>query len=383
MRLFKNKNSRIILLILFGFLLVIVIKTGCKQSTTQKVAVGKPTVRNITELVEESGKLYPVNEVKVSADAGSLIEAIFVQEGDTVQTGQLIAIVQAEKTSMVNGSRPNNGLQNAMRNGALDPAAIAKALQQTAQPNTPSFRTNTITKNIYAPMNGVVTGMNVKKGERLMGTEIARISSVNEWEVRADIGEVDIVKIKEGNPVKFTIDALGETELAGTVYRISNSNPVSGLGSMPGGLMADITNYKVFIKVNPVSLKGLTDSVSGRQYTLRNGMNANIKIETARKNNVLSVPIKSVTTRFKTEEQKEDPNSGNTKQKPQLVVFVVKNEVAYKKVVTIGIQDMDFIEIISGLEINDQVVTEPFEAIDKILKDAQKVKTVPAKEIFK
>jgi HlyD family secretion protein len=377
-----SKRTKYIIGALVLLALFFLIGKGCKKDTTTKVSTTKAVNRTIIETVDEAGKVYPINEVKVSADAGSLIETIYVQEGDTVRQGQLIAVTKTDQTSMV-AAKSSGGMQNlqkAMSSGMMNPAAIAQAMQQS-QPAAPTMKRETKVTNVYAPMNGVITSLSVKKGERLMGTEIAKVASINEWEVRADIGEIDIVKIKEGNIVKINIEALGDTELSGTVYRITNNN-ASSMSGLSGGLMGDITSYKVFIKISPVALDSLKNNTKGRSYHLRMGMNATIKIETATKANVLTIPMKAVTTRYKDETNNTEA-SFPTKQKPETVVFIYENGLVKKKVVSTGLQDIDYIEIMSGLTTNEAIVVEPFEAIDKILKDGQKVKVVDSKEIFK
>jgi HlyD family secretion protein len=378
-----SKRTKYIIAALVLLALFFFIGKGCKKDTTTKVSTTKAVNRTIVETVDEAGKVYPINEVKVSTDAGSLIETIYVQEGDTVRQGQLIAVTKTDQTSMV-AARSGGGMQNlqkAMSAGMMNPAALAQAMQQN-QPAAPTMKRETKVTNVYAPMNGVITSLSVKKGERLMGTEIARVASINEWEVRADIGEIDIVKIKEGNIVKINIEALGDTELDGTVYRITNNN-ASGMGNLPSGIMADITSYKVFIKISGTALSNLKNNAKGRSYHLRMGMNATIKIETATKANVLTIPMKAVTTRYKDEAKNNTEETTPTKQKPETVVFIYENGVVKKKVVSTGLQDIDYIEIISGLTTTETIVVEPFEAIDKTLKDGQKVKVVDSKEIFK
>jgi HlyD family secretion protein len=381
MAFLKSKSSKIWFSIAALAIVLLVWKIMHKKDTTLKVATEKAVLRDITETVDEAGKLYPINEVKVSADAGSLIDEIYIQEGDTVKTGEVIAVVKTDQTSMVSGGGNSmQGLQKAMGSG-MNPAAIAQAMQQAAQPATPTIKRQTKVTTIYAPMNGVVSNVSVKKGERLMGTEIARIASINEWEVRADIGEIDIVKINEGDKVKINIEALGDKDLSGKVYRIANNTGGSPMAAMGGGMLADISSYKVFIKLDPIAITALKDSLSGKQYTLRMGMNAAIKIETAHRNQVLSIPIKAVTTRY-AQESKEPNSETNTKQKKETVIFVVNGTTVKKKVVQIGIQDIDYIEIISGITKEETIVVDPFEAIDKLLIDGQKVKVVDGKTIF-
>jgi HlyD family secretion protein len=383
MILLKNKKGKYIITTLLVLLFLIGLKFGCKKDNTPKVAIEKAQIRTIIETVDETGKIFPSIEMKISADLGSVVTEIYVQDGDTVKQGQAIAQMQVDGTSIVAGKsiNPMQNVQKAMQGGQMNPTAIAQALQQAQQPApSPSIQKTTKYTTLYAPMNGIISDLMLKKGERVMGSEIAKVVSINDWEVRASIGEIDIVKIKEGNTVKVNIDAIGNKELLGTVYRISNNVSTGGLGSLSSGMMADATNYKVFIKINSASLSSINDSASTK-YHLRSGMNASIKIETNKKSNVLSIPIKAVTTRFKNELNNESATT--KKQKSDIVVFVVENGIAMQKVVNIGIQDMEYVEILAGVEKDATIIVEPFDVIDKVLNDKQKIKAVASKDLFK
>jgi basic amino acid/polyamine antiporter, APA family len=383
MNIFKNKNSKIIASIFLALLTIILLKFGCKKDTTQKVVTEKIAIRSIIETVDENGKIYPSTEIKITADMGSTISQLYIQDGDTVRQGQAIAEVQTDGSTMVAGkaNNPMEGMQKAMQSGQMNPAAMAQAMQQAQQPATaPTIKKTTKFTTLYAAMTGIISDLNVKKGDRIMGNDIAKINAINDWELRTNIGEIDIVKIREGNTVKIKIDALGNKEVTGVVYKIANNNS-GGIGSMTGGMVQDVTNYKVYIKINAASLNKLNDSITNTKYYLRAGMNASIKIETNTKANIVTAPLKAVTTRYENDSNSIEVLS--KKQKNQTVVFVYNNNTVIKRIVTTGIQDMDYVEIISGLKKDDIIVTEPFEAIDKTLLDGQKVKLVDKKEIFK
>ena len=372
------KNKWVIGIIAFLAFFTI-LKLGCKKDTTPKVALEKVQQRTIVETVDETGKIYPTNEMKISVDVGALVKQIYVNDGDTVSKGQAIAEIETDGTTMVaaKATNPMANMQKAMQGAMLNPAAIAQALQQNQQSATaPTVKRITKTTTIYAPMQGVIQGLYAKKGERLLNTELAKVITINDWEVQADIGEVDIVKIKEGNLVSIKIDALANKELKGIVYRIANANASITANVMGGG--NDAANYKVFIKIYKASM----DSVINKQtnYTLRTGMNATINIETQQKTQVLSIPIKAVTTRYQNNETLID----NTKKaKSEIVVFVYNNGKVYKRIVETGLQDIEYIEILNGLKVGEQIVVEPYEAIEKTLDNEMKVKEVNNKELFK
>jgi HlyD family secretion protein len=361
---------------------------ACKKDKAMLVAVTAAKKTRIVETVESNGKIYPVNETRISAEAGSLVEEIYVKEGDTVVKGQLLALVKTGQTTAVAGAAGQQpDLQKLIGQSGLNPAAIAQALKNS-QPSAPVIKTRIQTLRITASMSGIISGVSVKKGERMMGTEVARISSARDWEIRADVGESDIVKIKEGNTVEVELDAIPGKKLTGVLYRIA-SGGVGMSSSMPGNLYADITTYKVYITVSHASVAALNDSITGAQYTLRAGMNASVSIQTRARENTLYVPLKAVTTRFPSdsaagnENKEEEFVPGAKKAEVETVVFtVVKGQVVKRKVTT-GIQDMNHIEILSGIQEGEEVISDPFELVDKTLENGMRVKVVSRQQLYK
>jgi HlyD family secretion protein len=127
-------------------------------------------------------------------------------------------------------------------------------------------------------------------------------------------------------------------------------------------------------------------------------MNASADIKTKRKDNVVSVPIAAVAARVKgsdksVEDQKKEKERGqdpNAQEEVSVsgdeleeVVFVIKQDgTVEKRTVTTGIQDMNYIEITTGLKEGEQIVTAPFDAVNKTMKSGDKVNIVPKDELF-
>jgi HlyD family secretion protein len=159
----------------------------------------------------------------------------------------------------------------------------------------------------------------------------------------------------------------------------------------------DVTNYEVRIRIDPSSYSDLVDPSKPKKFPFRPGMNASADIKTKRKDNVVSVPIASVAARVKgsdksvADEKKEkekskDPNaeevnvSGDDLEE---VVFVIKQDgTVEKRTVTTGIQDVNYIEITTGLKEGEQIVTAPFDAVNKTMKSGDKVNIVPKDKLF-
>jgi HlyD family secretion protein len=212
-------------------------------------------------------------------------------------------------------------------------------------------------------------------------------------EVRVDVGENDIVKVNIGDSADVEVDAYNNRKFKGVVTQIASSTK-SGSSLTTSN---DVTNYEVRIRLDKESYKDLIDPARPKKIPFRPGMNANADIKTKRHDNVLAVPIMAVNARVKgsdksmadrkeeKEKQSADNNTGENQSSVsdelEEVIFVLQADGTVKKaVVKSGIQDINYIEILSGLKEGDQVISGPYDAISQKLKDGMKVKVVP-KEI--
>jgi HlyD family secretion protein len=247
---------------------------------------------------------------------------------------------------------------------------------------------------IVAPMDGVVSLLNVKKGEKVagnsfnVGTEILRIANMDKIEVRVDVGESDIPKVKLGDSALVEIDAYSDRKFKGIVTQIASSNNGAASQSVLATTSTDVTQYKVYVRLLPESY---ADLLGKGTFPFRPGMSANADIQTQTHTNVLSIPINAVTTRDKNDSTQtdikpteEDATAPATNiDDLEVVVFVTDKEGKVKKAkVKTGIQDINYIEIIEGLKEGDEVVTGPYDVVSKKLKNGTEVHKVDKKELF-
>jgi HlyD family secretion protein len=431
-------------------LLVVLSKAGVfGKEEGNKVTSEKVQQRTIIEVVNASGKIYPEVEVKVSPDISGEITELTVQEGDTVKKGQLLARIyadvyniqrnqaasgvaqsqaqvansqaaldalkaqmeQAQRTydmqkklfdekvisqSEFNVAEANyktakanyNAAQQGIRGGQ---ASVQSARQNLAKANTDLGRTA-----IVAPMDGVVSLLSVKKGEKVagnsfnVGTEMLRIADMARIEIRVDVGENDIPKVKLGDSAVIDIDAYSGRKFKGIVTQIASSNNGAAGASSLANASNDVTQYKVYIRLLQDSY---TDLLGKGSFPFRPGMSATADIQTRTQTNVLSVPINAVTTRDKSDTLKTENTkkatpavAGTTSVNPDdlEIVFFLKYypDKVYKKIETTGIQDINYIEITSGLKAGEEVITGPYDIVSKTLKNGTKVKVVDKKDLF-
>jgi HlyD family secretion protein len=252
-------------------------------------------------------------------------------------------------------------------------------------------------------MSGVVSSLTIKKGERVagnsfsIGTEMMRVADMSVMEVRVDVGENDVVKVNIGDSADVEVDAYNNRKFKGVVTQIASSTKGGAQASLTS---TDVTQYEVRIRLDRESYKDLIDPSKPKKFPFRPGMNTSADIKTKRHVDVLSVPINAVTTRVigsdktiadkKKEDQKKQEAAGQkdentTVESDELeeIVFVVQKDGKVKRVVVkTDIQDINYIEIRSGLNEGDEVVTGPFNAISKTLKDGTAVKVVPKEKLF-
>ena len=427
-----------------------------------KVAVEKVTRRNITEVVTASGKVYPEVEVKISPDVSGEIVELTVLEGDSVRKGQLLARVYADilatqrdqAAAVVNQNQAQVGNATAAlesfkarmnqaerqyqrqkqlfdekvisrlefeqaENAWLTAKADYNASQQSIQSSKAGVasaqaslqRTNKDLgrTSVLAPMDGVVSLLNVKKGERVVGnsmmagTEMMRVADMRSIEVRVDVGENDIPKVSYGDTAIVEVDAYNNRKFKGIVTQIASSN--RGAGGAAAAATTDVTNYEVRIRLLPDSYADLIDPKRPKNFPFRPGMSANADIQTNTHSNVLSVPINAVTTREKNDTLTVTEAKGGEKDKKPSrpaektaetgesspssdeemveVVFVLQSDGSVRRVkVRTDIQDIGYIEVVDGLKDGDQVISGPYTVISKELRNGLKVKVVPKEELF-
>ena len=439
--------------VLVGLAAVIILLVGLKKGGVigkeqgEEVTTEKVQLRTITESVNASGKVYPEVEVKVSPDISGEVVNLLVEEGDKVTKGQVLAKIYADiyasqkdqVTASVNQFQAQyenvkaslSGLRTTYENtkttyerykklladkivsrseyeqteqayraaessynSALQSIKSGEAQIQGVKAQLSRAEKDLARTTITAPMDGIISSMSVKKGERVVGTaqmagtEMMRVADMKSIEVRVDVGENDITKVKIGDTALVEVDAYNNRKFKGVVYKIAN--PVSAATSVSAAA-TEVANYKVHIRLEPSSYEDLIKENS--KFPFRPGMTASADIQTKSKVNVISVPLNAVTTRDKEGNGKDtkvstktdDKNATSAVAKEEAVnevVFVLQkdNKVKMVKVKT-DIQDLNFIEIV-GLKVGEEVITGPYSTVSKTLKEGSLVKPVTKDKLF-
>ena len=387
--------------------------------TTEKAAV-----RDLTQLVSATGKIRPEVEVKISPEvAGEIIE-LPVADGQAVKRGDLLvkirpddyiarvkqaeaALSAAQADSLQRKAQMlNDGLDLGRAQNLFDKHLISetdfKAAETKSQISTATYESSLhqidvarssldqskvlLDKTvIYAPITGTISALSSELGERVVatgdfaGTEVMRVADLGSMEARVDVNENDVVNVRIGDPVRIQVDAYPGKQFQGTVKRIASTATVKNEGTQQ-----EVTNFEVRVQI------------SRPRYRLRPGMSTSVDIETQTVKNAVSVPIQSITVRSREsgqtlEQMKQDRAKDlqgvssadvemQDRKKLERVVFLKQGDVARLVPVQTDIADNNYIQILSGIKAGDEVISGPYSAISKDLKDGLKVKIEKPKD---
>jgi HlyD family secretion protein len=416
-----NMKKKYVYILLALVVVAIVIGTIISKNKAKnagiEVEMQAASTQNIVQTVAASGKIYPVEEVKISSDVSGEIIELNVKEGDIVEKGQLLARIQAESyqayveqsEANLNNAKANEAnlqarlkqveaqLLNTEANfnrtkGLYEKKVLSKADFEQAETAYKSaqaeyaagkdaikaaeFTTKAVAASIkdaknnlnktaiYAPMSGIVSLLNVEKGEKVVGTlqmtgtEMMRIADFRQMEVRVDVSESEIIKIKIGDTADIQIDAYLDRNFMGMVSEVANTSK----GASGDILAADqSTNFVVKILIDRNSY---TDLLTQTQKPFLPGMSATVEIKTKRKDNVVAVPIQAVAA-------KDTLIDGRSVTRE--IIYVFNNGIAKQRIVKTGIQNDTYIEILEGLKSGETVITGPYNTITKKLTGGEKV----------
>ncbi|HEY0159443.1 MAG TPA: efflux RND transporter periplasmic adaptor subunit [Thermoanaerobaculia bacterium] len=430
----RPTRSRKKLFIIIGVALALAIAATAfavsrKREKPILITTDKAFRTNVTQLVTATGKIQPEIEVKIAPEVSGEIIEIPVREGQLVQKGDLLlrirpdsyraqvesqqaALNSARSASVRNRAELSKAeteyrrIQKLFEGGLLSDtdrnsaktaydsahAALQSALYEIQRAEGALRQINeALSKTvIHSPATGTVSSLTSRAGERVVGTsqfagtEVMRIADLDHMEARVNVNENDVVDVKVGDVARISVDAYPDREIRGVVREIASTALTRNAGTQE-----EVTNFEVKI------------SIPDRTLRLRPGMSATADIETATVKNVVAVPIQSVTVRstdtdLSPEEQerrrvkqaareRDDNRADITNQqaekqkeralrtKLQRVVFIRTGETVKMRKVETGIADNTFMEIRSGVQPGEEVVSGSYTAISRRLKDGAKV----------
>jgi HlyD family secretion protein len=403
----QKRSKRRWIIIGIGAIVVIVLAIALSRNRsgdTVEVRVDTAAYRTIVQEVSATGKIQPEMEVKISSEVSGEIVLLTVKEGDRVQRGQLLVRIRPDlletqleqfraavrsadvgiEIAKVELDRTERELRRATElydkgylskqefetakaayeraDGQYRTALAEKArAQATLRQAELSFRRTAI----YAPMSGVVTKLNVEVGEKVVGTaqmqgtELLRIANLDTMNAIVEVNENDVVQLHLGDTAFVRVDAFRDSVLVGTVLEISHSPLQKAIGTQD-----EVVNFQVKVRLQ------------SRDARLRPGMTSIADIRTARRDSALAVPIQAVTVRYDDERNATGNQTAQSQRKgipPPQIVFVVEGDRVKKRVVRTGISDRGYIEILDGIRVGEVVVSGPYSAISRTLRDGMRI----------
>src|SRR6266481_3040204 len=430
----KQRRARRKKQIIFGSigLVVLWIAVSIIWSKREKpipVTTERAIRKTIMQTVSATGKVQPETEVKISPEvAGEIIE-LPVEDGKAVNKGDLLVKVKPDsykalleqQEAAISSAKATNLQQKATMlkaehdfkraedlfnkkliseqefNAAQAAYDVAKNTYESslheierAQAGSSQARDQLSKTTVYSPIDGTVTILNSKLGERIVatgqfaGTEVMRVADLSSMEARVDVNENDVVNVKVGDKALVTIDAYGERKFHGTVVQIANTGKTSGTGTQE-----EVTNFEV------------KTHIDDNDVHLRPGLSCTADIETSMVKDAVAVPMQAVTIRTgdsnlspeeiekkkqKTaqrdkgdnnaeyvNERQEKATQREEREKLTKVVFLKKGSKAQSVKVTTGISDDTYMEIKTGVQPGDEVISGSYSAISRKLKDGAKV----------
>jgi len=441
----KKKSSKWIIWSLLILLVLLIAAAAVKARQKPKgesVETEKVSLKEIRETVSASGKIFPEKEVKISSDVSGEIVELFVEEGDSVVAGQILAKIDPEayvsavergnasvsgaksdlarsessietssaqieqtKAQVENQRRIHERNKKLKADGVISAQeyensestllqleanlrsaeASYRASQQAAksaeynvassQASLKEIKTSLSRTTITAPTSGIISQLNVEQGERVVGTiqmtgtEMMRIANFNSMEVQVEVSENDILRVSLGDTADIEVDAYLDEKFKGVVTEMASS--AANTGATQALTSDQVTNFIVKIRILQESYTSLNQSMP-----FRPGMSATVDINTNTVRDAISIPIQAVTTREKENKDNADTTStkevkaGDSKQ-PEIdeVVFVYEGDTARMVKVETGIQDNEYIQILSGLQADQEIIIGPYSTVSRKLKN--------------
>lgn len=440
----KSNNKKWIIGIAALLVVLVIVMIVAKKRNQHQVEVTteNASVRSIVETVVANGKIQPALDVMISPYISGEVVELFVKEGEYVFKGDRLARIDPtiyisnfeQVEASLNTAKANvannrarvaqaeaqytkakldydrnerlwnqkvisdadwDGIKASFKVNQAELEAAKESLKateyqvQNAEAGLKEARENLNRTNIYAPNDGTVSKLNIEVGERVTGasqfsagTEIMRIANLNAMEVQVEVSENDIPRVKLNDTCLIEVDAYLNRKFKGYVTEIATSANTTGVTA------DQVTNFEVKVMMLKDSYADLEDSNNTIKSPFRPGMSATVDIQTKRVDNVLTVPIQAVTTREDTTAtgRKNVKDEASKKTAADEVVkeyvFVVDGEKATIREVTTGIQDNTYIQLLTGVDEGTEVITGPYRAVSKSLKNGDKIKVVDKDKLF-
>ncbi|KFF25491.1 efflux RND transporter periplasmic adaptor subunit [Chryseobacterium vrystaatense] len=384
----KTKNKKWLYWIVGGIIVLAAVWYFFIRAEEVKIQLEtvKPEIGEISNSITATGTVQPVDTVAVGTQVSGIIKKTYVDFNSTVKKGQLLATLDPDLLQFQSEQIKAN-LQNAKSNlsyneinfnrqsqlykvGAISKADFDNATNQynaaRAQVSSVNAQLSTANKNlsltnIYSPIDGTVLNRNVSEGQTVASsfstpTLFSIAKDLTKMQVRASVDEADIGNVKVGQKATFTVDAFPDEIFKGEVSEVRLHPTVS----------SNVVNYTTIINADNSGLK------------LKPGMTANITIYTQVLENVMKVPTAAtgfspdslIIKKYKVNSPFAHGKKGKGKGKGKKqntdtsgknnnagVWIIGKDSTISRKKIKTGMDNDTEIQVISGLNTTDNIIT--------------------------
>ncbi len=365
-----------------------------------KVKVGKAEVADVQVRITEVGSVEPLVKVDVKSVLSGKVVELLVREGDRVKRGQTLARVEPDVNQARDLAQVKNEVHEAeitlndahtnhernsglLAQGLLSPkdaletetkfrsakasydAAVEKykIVQESGIPIALAAAGAAQHLNVTSPMDGVVIRRPVELGDTVTsgvssfnaGTVLMTVADIGTMIVKSGINEVDIGKIRDGQPVRISLDAYPKVKFAGNIKRIA-----------PAARIED----------NKVKVFDVEIAIDRQGTELRTGMTANIDVVGERREKVLTVPVEALFKKDETEivyvKKADAPKPAQTGGLLASVFAAGKKDAPAAKVdekdrwkeafeireVETGLASVERVQVVKGLKPGEEIAVE-------------------------
>lgn len=378
---------------------------GAKQVTLQK-----PSRSTVIQTITAPGTIELVEQADIAPQIMGQVTQVAVQKGQRVKKGDLLlelddsdararlksiearierlrSAIKVAEADLTKATRDSSGFTRLAARGFSTPTEVADAETMVAKMKASlamsrhDLAESLATKQtslkelertrIVAPISGDVIDHDVEVGEvviagttNLPGSTLMTIGDVNRKRVRANVDESDVALVKASQRALIFLQSDLKNSLTGHVELVAPSGEKEG----------EIVTFETLV------------GIDGNQPTLRPGMTATLEIEVKRSENALCLPVQAVVhrrlkalpdaARFRDWAKRQKPGPGETEDDVRAryvpVVFLQRDGKAFAQPVETGISDQERVEILQGVQPDDDVITGPFRTLDE-LKDGDPV----------
>ncbi|MDD3730964.1 MAG: efflux RND transporter periplasmic adaptor subunit [candidate division Zixibacteria bacterium] len=434
-----KKKILIIGAVVVVVIILIIANLATSNEKTIDINVIKAGKKDMTEIVSASGRIQPQTKVNITSEVNGEIIKLLVKEGDVVRAGDLLVMLdtvqlasdaeqahyavneinarlegakstldqsreeferqeQLYKNNLTSETQSKNANYAYLNAKAAYEAMLAQAKQLESR-NQKQLDYLSKTK-IRAPMSGIITYLDCEVGEIAaaqtsftQGKTLMTISNLNVFEVEVEVDETEISKIELNQPAKISVDAFPDSVFSGEVVEIGNTAIYASSVSQDQS-----TNFRVKVIFKET------------KANIRPGMSADVDITTNKQSGVIAVPFSAVVMRSldldsleRARQTKESTGSAvvsqvqaaenvtdeETPEKDTLAdstgkevkredvkgVYIIRNGLAEFVPVKTGIADQKDIEILSGINDSDSVISGPYRIL-RTIKDGDRVKVI-------